>query len=163
MRKSILDRVGLVDADLQFAMDLDLWARIAMSGQIDFIPEILARYRLHDGTKTVSSSGAVEQEGIRVRERYLKDPNFRIRLRSSFRSVAGIVYLKAASFHFYEGNLVKTLHYMMKAITADPTSRELWSLPFNVWRAVRKKRKWQLSRNSSGARIEHLVGNRPAT
>ena len=64
MRKSVLDRVGLVDTDLHFAMDLDLWVRIAMGGRVDFIPEILARYRLHDGTKTVSSREAFEREGI---------------------------------------------------------------------------------------------------
>jgi len=162
MRKSILDRVGLVDSQLHYAMDLDLWARVAMQGRIDFMPRILARYRLHDGTKTVSSGSAVEREGIRVRERYLGDPDFRKCLGSSFRRVAGVVYLKAAAFYFYDGDLAKTFQYMMKAVAADPTNPELWRLPFNAWRAVSKKRQRRLAGDSPDGRIEHLVGNRPA-
>ena len=157
----MMDRVGLLDANLHFAMDLDLWARVAMSGRIDFIPRQLARYRLHHGTKTVSSSGAVEREGIRVRERYLDDPIFRQCLRSSLRHVAGVVYLKAAAFYFYEGDFRSTMRYVIKAIAANPTNRDLWRLPIDAWRAVRKKKQRRLSGNSSDGRIEHLVGNRP--
>ena len=162
MRRSLLDCVGMVDADLQYAMDLDLWARVAMSGRIDFMPQVLARYRLHDGTKTVSSSSAVEREGIRVRERYLGDPNFRKCLGASSRRVAGIVYLKAAAFHFYEGDFAKTCRYMIKAAAAHPANRELWQLPFNAWRAIGKKRRRKLFSDSADGRIDHLVGDRPA-
>jgi glycosyltransferase involved in cell wall biosynthesis len=157
MRKSVLDRVGLVDTDLHFAMDLDLWVRIAMSGRVDFIPAILARYRLHDGTKTVSSSGAFEREGIRVKERYLNDANFKKCLDSSYRNVSCRVYLKIASFYFYEGEVTKTVQYLMKAFAANPVSREFWGLPYGAWRSIRRMQNRRMVPHSSERRIEYVV------
>jgi len=157
MRKSVLDRVGLADTDLHFAMDLDLWVRIAMSGRVDFISEILGRYRLHDGTKTVSSSGAFEREGIRVKERYLNDTNFKKCLDSSYRNVSCRVYLKIASFYFYEGEVTKTIQYLMKAFAANPVSRELWGLPYGAWRSIRRMRNRRMVPHSSDRRIEYVV------
>jgi glycosyltransferase involved in cell wall biosynthesis len=163
IRKSVLDRVGFVDAELHFAMDLDLWARIAANGRVDFIPSVLARYRLHDGTKTVSASGAVEREGIRVRERYLNDASFRKCLGASYRDVSHQVYLKAASFYFYEAELAKTSRYLMKAFVANPKSWQIWGIPFYAWRAIRRMRTRRMASCSSEHRIEHLIGTRPRT
>ena len=163
MRKSVLDRVGLVDTDLHFAMDLDLWVRIAMGGRVDFIPEILARYRLHDGTKTVSSREAFEREGIRVKERYLNDANFKKCLDSSYRNVSCRVYLKTASFYFYEGEVTKTVQYLIKAFAANPVSRELWGLPYGAWRSIRRMRNRRMVPHSSERRIKYVVRSRPGS
>lgn len=52
MRRSALDRVGLLDCDLQYAMDYDLWIRIGKEFEVAFVHEIQANYRLHSHAKT---------------------------------------------------------------------------------------------------------------
>ncbi|HXG50606.1 MAG TPA: glycosyltransferase family 2 protein [candidate division Zixibacteria bacterium] len=161
LRRSVLDRVGILDPALQFAMDLDLWIRVALKEQIDFLPKVLARYRLHNGSKTVSWSTAVEKEGIRVRERYLKDPALNKRIGRAHRKVSNTVFLRAASFYFYEGDLTKTVEYLMKAFRANPVSREIWRLPLYAWRSMCRRRERRLRNHSAEERIVHLVGARP--
>jgi glycosyltransferase involved in cell wall biosynthesis len=59
-RKTIVDLVGYPNVDLHYAMDYDLWIRIATKCRFHFLPEILATYRLHAGSKTVSPDDALE-------------------------------------------------------------------------------------------------------
>jgi glycosyltransferase involved in cell wall biosynthesis len=53
-RRSLLEKVGLLDEDLQFAMDFDLWLRMAKVGEFKLIPEVLATYRFTTDSKSVA-------------------------------------------------------------------------------------------------------------
>ena len=59
-RKAVLDHIGYPNATLRYAMDYDLWIRIAKYYQFLFLHEYLATYRLHADSKTVSPSHALE-------------------------------------------------------------------------------------------------------
>ena len=48
VRKRGLEKVGLLDIRLKQSMDKDLWQRLAAVGEVSFVPEIWARFRLHD-------------------------------------------------------------------------------------------------------------------
>ena len=56
IRRTTIDKVGLLDIDMDMAMDLDLWVRIGLKHSIVHIPEVLASHRLYPGTKTLSSA-----------------------------------------------------------------------------------------------------------
>jgi glycosyltransferase involved in cell wall biosynthesis len=58
--------VGGVNADLHFALDYDLWIRIARKYPLVHIPEFLATSRLHRDNKTLSKRQQIYQEIIRV-------------------------------------------------------------------------------------------------
>jgi len=56
IRRTTIDKVGLLDIDMDMAMDLDLWVRIGLKHSIVHIPEVLASHRMYPGTKTLSSA-----------------------------------------------------------------------------------------------------------
>jgi len=48
------ERCGGVNIGLHYAMDYDLWIRMAIGDNFSFLPENLSGFRLHAGSKTVS-------------------------------------------------------------------------------------------------------------
>jgi len=52
--KSAMGRVGLLDRNLHYGMDYDLYARLSLIGRFMQINHILAKYRLHNTSKSVA-------------------------------------------------------------------------------------------------------------
>lgn len=69
-RKSLLDKVGFLDESLHYAMDFDLWIRMAKVSEFRLIPEVLAAHRFSSGCKSVANSQKFWQEVDRVFRRY---------------------------------------------------------------------------------------------
>lgn len=64
-------RVGGLDPNLDLAMDVDLWMKLAGVGRVVVLPdEILARFRIHRGAKSVTRATAAVREDLRVRRRH---------------------------------------------------------------------------------------------
>lgn len=53
LRRHLAEAVDYVDETLRYALDYDLWLRIAQRSAFQFIPEFLAQSRLHKDCKTV--------------------------------------------------------------------------------------------------------------
>lgn len=81
-RSSTFQEVGGVDESLRYAMDLDLFLRMRTRGSLTYVPEVLAKFRRHEGSLTVSNPDPGVEAGA-VRLRYLSK-RF-ARLDSSFR------------------------------------------------------------------------------
>ncbi|MEM9881564.1 MAG: glycosyltransferase family 2 protein [Planctomycetota bacterium] len=89
-RKSLQDRIGLLDESLHYTMDCDFWIRAAKAGKLLAIPHHLANLRVHGETK---STGFVERftaEQEKLDERYGKEDRSRpakrrYRIRRMFR------------------------------------------------------------------------------
>lgn len=62
IRAEVLDTVGMLDIDLKYSMDLDLWIRIAKNFKIEYLPEFLSTYRIHPESKTVSQAIVFHKE-----------------------------------------------------------------------------------------------------
>lgn len=74
-RRKVLDGVGELDINLDYAMDYDFFIRIALKGyRIRKIPCILANYRLHPTSKSISQRATHFRESHTVRKRYLHEP-----------------------------------------------------------------------------------------
>lgn len=70
-RRTILDKVGYLDEKLNFAMDFDFLVRISKVCKIVYMShEILARFRLHSSSKTMSQRKKFEPETIMIRKRH---------------------------------------------------------------------------------------------
>ena len=54
-QKAAFEAVGGLDETLRFAMDYDLWIRIGKRFHCRHIPQLLATYRLHESSKTISN------------------------------------------------------------------------------------------------------------
>lgn len=64
MRRDALAAAGALDAGLQFAMDYDLWIRLAAKYPLVKIDAVLANSRLHSGAKTMRQTAAAMHETI---------------------------------------------------------------------------------------------------
>jgi len=68
-RKDLWDRVGPLDSDFYFAMDYDLWVRIAEISELKYLPELWANFRLHADAKTISADDQCWPEMLKVHYR----------------------------------------------------------------------------------------------
>ncbi|MEW5975386.1 MAG: glycosyltransferase family 2 protein [Acidobacteriota bacterium] len=75
-RKSLIEAVGFLDIDLQYALDLDLWIRCGLlqrehpSWKFEYLPRVLARSRMHQDNKTLSKRRDSLLEIIRVVDKH---------------------------------------------------------------------------------------------
>lgn len=62
-------QVGPLDPTFYFAMDYDLWTRIAARTEIKYVPQTWANFRLHTSGKTIAADDRCWPEMIRVHYR----------------------------------------------------------------------------------------------
>jgi len=68
-RASLWKEVGPLDPSFYFAMDYDLWTRIAQRAPLAYVPQIWANFRLHTSGKTIAADDRCWPEMLRVHYR----------------------------------------------------------------------------------------------
>ena len=68
-RADLWRMVGPLDPSFYFAMDYDLWVRLAMRSQVKYVPQTWANFRLHTSGKTISADDRCWPEMLRVHYR----------------------------------------------------------------------------------------------
>lgn len=68
-RADLWQQVGPLDPSFYFAMDYDLWVRLARITEIRYTPQLWANFRLHEEAKTISSDDRCWPEMLRVHRR----------------------------------------------------------------------------------------------
>jgi glycosyltransferase involved in cell wall biosynthesis len=68
-RAELWRKLGPLDPSFYFAMDYDLWVRIARYTQLRYIPQIWGNFRLHTAAKTIVSDEPCWSEMLRVHYR----------------------------------------------------------------------------------------------
>jgi glycosyltransferase involved in cell wall biosynthesis len=69
LRAELWRQVGPLDPSFYFAMDYDLWTRIAARTEIKYIPQTWANFRLHTSGKTIVADDRCWPEMMRVHYR----------------------------------------------------------------------------------------------
>lgn len=65
-RRAHYEAVGGVNAELQFAMDFDLWVRLSTAGPMRHVPLFLGCYRRHDKSKSVEMDAGSAEHAYRA-------------------------------------------------------------------------------------------------
>ncbi len=68
-RADLWRQVGPLDPSFYFAMDYDLWVRLASVTEIRYTPQLWANFRLHGEAKTIASDERCWPEMLRVHHR----------------------------------------------------------------------------------------------
>lgn len=69
-RASLWERVGgALDPDFYFAMDYDLWVRLAKVSELHYVPRPWAQFRLHSASKTLQADILCWPEMLQVHRR----------------------------------------------------------------------------------------------
>lgn len=74
VRRTALDRVGLLDPSLHYLMDYDLWLRIVLNYPVVRISQTLAQFRLHDDSKTAQKYKFFLDDNLRLLDKAFNDP-----------------------------------------------------------------------------------------
>ena len=75
-RRRMMDEIGLLDEELKYALDYEYWIRMAIRGaEFLRLPEVVAQFRLSEGSKTVGGTAAMADEQIDVLESLLARPD----------------------------------------------------------------------------------------
>lgn len=76
-RRSILEKVGLLDLSYHFLLDHHLWLRMALETRLKYVPgEVWAAARMHPGAKNVAQAERFGEEAYRLVEWMQHDPRF---------------------------------------------------------------------------------------
>lgn len=72
--REAFDAVGGVNRKLHYAMDFDLWIRLAGRSEFRYLPVFLSSYRLHESSKTVSPQDSLANhlEGLETVQRHYR-------------------------------------------------------------------------------------------
>jgi glycosyltransferase involved in cell wall biosynthesis len=68
-RANLWKKIGPLDTSFFFAMDYDLWVRLAKISEIKYISRTWANFRLHESAKTISADDRCWPEMLRVHYR----------------------------------------------------------------------------------------------
>ena len=68
-RGNLWRKIGPLDPSFYFAMDYDLWIRLATRSQVKYIPQTWANFRLHTAGKTTAADDRCWPEMVRVHYR----------------------------------------------------------------------------------------------
>ena len=68
-RAALWHQVGPLDPSFYFAMDYDLWVRLAQVTEIRYTPQLWANFRLHGDAKTIAADERCWPEMLRVHRR----------------------------------------------------------------------------------------------
>lgn len=69
-KRDVFDKIGYLNESLHYAMDTDLFIRIASIKELPYIPEILAEFRMQPNAKTAEGSHKFAMELLKIRKKY---------------------------------------------------------------------------------------------
>jgi glycosyltransferase involved in cell wall biosynthesis len=70
IRRSALEAVGMLDQNLHFGFDYDLWIRLSKAHRFAMVPGYLATSRMHRGNKTLGQRGEALRESMSLLRRH---------------------------------------------------------------------------------------------
>lgn len=77
LRREVFAEVGMLDPELHYGLDYDLWIRMARKYKLLRLREFLAVSRMHPGAKTLRHRAAVYRGNIRVLRKHFSYVPFR--------------------------------------------------------------------------------------
>ncbi len=147
LRRSAVERVGWLDANIVSGKDHDLWLRISLHGQLKHFPVTLARERVTPGTW--STRGDITAAGkVALTKKFFSLPEVPESIRRKKRRSVSNAYLKAAEYAWSGGrHWGAWTKYILAAILYDPRNLQragagirgpLATIAVERWRRVRK-------------------------
>ncbi len=117
MCRSVLSEVGWMDATLHYAMDYDLWLKIARNHRVECVPGVRARFRVSAGAKTVTQAAKFAPEVAGILERFLSSE---LALPPSLKDKAlRMGNLRAGLALILSGDQIRARRYLAKAFAND--------------------------------------------
>lgn len=120
MRRSVLERSGLMDEGYHYMLDHHLWLRIARYSEVKYVPQLWAAARHHAGAKNISQASGFARETRRVVDWLQSHPAFGQDVSAHARLVYGGAYRLQGRYYLDGGEMGKALRYYSQAFVLRP-------------------------------------------
>ena len=152
IRRAALERVGLFDPTLHYAMDYDLWLRLTEHFSIKIVDEVLAGFVVHPASKSGQARhlAGFRQEMERVSRRYWGSPltrRYRRLRRACNRRTAELLIRAVVDSHKHEAKLQWPLVWeLLRRSPASLGKRHILAVlservgPWRLWRPAEPAR-----------------------
>jgi glycosyltransferase involved in cell wall biosynthesis len=117
-RRTTLDDVGGFDPTLRSSEDWDLWLRLAARGEVAYVDESLARYRVH-GAQASRNIDALRDGQLRVLGKVMAAGDTRI-TGADVRRALRTVWVDCGLCHLSLGNYGEARRNLVRAVLTDP-------------------------------------------
>jgi len=127
MKREALERAGLLDIELHYTMDFDLWIRMGLVTRIIRAPRFWSRFLLRESSKTGSEMGRFGWDILKVLERFSRRPDLPDDVRRAKRSIRSRMLEHAAERVILDDSIEGRRLYLRALHTAPlSASRDLW-------------------------------------
>jgi len=128
--KEILNSVGHFDTNLHMSADYDLFIRIGLKFRIEYIPKLLATYRLYPGTKTTSEFYKFGPDYLYIYDKLYSNGNIAKELQDVRRQAYSWAHLYTGQYYLYCNHQVKEARkHLLRAVIFRPQYlKTLWVL-----------------------------------
>jgi len=127
MRRDSLLRAGLLDIELHYTMDFDLWVRMGLTTSIIHSPRFWSRFLLRETSKTGSEMSRFGWDILHVLEKLFGRKDLPSEVKQSAKEIKSRM-LQHAADRVVIDNMLEGRRLYLRALNAAPlsASRELW-------------------------------------
>jgi glycosyltransferase involved in cell wall biosynthesis len=119
-RREAVRKVGPLDARWNYCMDWDYWIRIGLSGLgVSKVPQTLARYRVHGGSKTIKELIKLREEMVAWVDTFFSQP-LPSKISALERESRSSALLNLGRENFYASQYACARRILMKGIREYP-------------------------------------------
>jgi glycosyltransferase involved in cell wall biosynthesis len=119
LTKSSFDQVGLLDEEMHYAMDFDLFLRAALLVPPVFVDEIWSYVRFYPDTKTSRNPLGFVCDQFRLLEKLQSQPRFAEKVNQYLKSAYASNYLRSARLRYGAGQKRAALQDLSAALQKD--------------------------------------------
>lgn len=123
IRRAVSERIGLLNPEMQYAMDYDYWMRTAYYFPLGQMPAELATYRWHGEGKFISRPDRMMLEYVAILKAAFADPAFPRGLLPLRARAIGTCYLRWGLYCFSADKIDPGASGIQQAFQEDPTLR----------------------------------------
>jgi glycosyltransferase involved in cell wall biosynthesis len=120
-RRRAWELAGPFDESFHFWFEVLFFLEVACFGSAVYVPEPLATYRLHEGTKTVDATSIDQsEETLRVADEYFAGEALPEPLRRYARTARGLLYRRAAWGFYSSGEVGRARRALVRSLPLRP-------------------------------------------
>jgi glycosyltransferase involved in cell wall biosynthesis len=121
IRRAVIDDVGLLDPSYYYFMDWDFWLRAGIRHRIDYFPELLSTYRLHQESKTVAQAARAAPELEYMYRKFFAREDLPADIRALERRAMVNMFFTSGGYYLEGGDPAAARRMGFKALQASPS------------------------------------------
>jgi glycosyltransferase involved in cell wall biosynthesis len=131
-RRGAVERFGPLSLVRHFALDYEFYLRVALEGQIVYLGELCATYRIHTSSKTVTGAGRFTRELYEVAAQALARADLPAAIAQRRAAIHGEWYARMAASYAQDGAYREALRGMLMALRHDPLQLKAYAVPLMI-------------------------------